>query len=557
MVARRPNAPYEQRMGQFALSRTQATRETVASVTGKIEPDARTPDALIQAQVIAFLTQPSAWPDAPASVDIIQTHGAVVFMAGDSVLKIKRAVHLPYFDFTTLERRRKFAGRELEINAPNAPEIYLGLVAITREVDGTLAIGGAGEPIEWAVHMARFRQDHVLSHIVEQQGLSKDLATTLADAVVKAHRSAPPVIAPSDTMDAVAAQVLSALSSSAAPHIAEARAQFSAAIQAALATSAAIRSTRAREGYIRRCHGDLHLGNLVLWKGAPVLFDAIEFDEHIATIDTLYDLAFLLMDLERYGARQSAHIVLNRYLWKTGDQRDVEGLAALPVFMGLRAGIRAMVTLDRARLMPDERPGLVARALETLQLGAALATPKPARLIVVGGLSGTGKTTLAARIAPNVGSAPGAIHLRTDLERKWLAGVSEFEHLPESAYSQDASNAVFARVLARAKLALSAGHSVILDGVFARPVERQAVEDLADETGARFNGLWLEAAPQIMKARVTQRVHDASDATAAVVEKQLELNTGNPGWPRLDSSIALADLYRNAMSAAGVTATTN
>lgn len=508
-------------------------------------------DDPLQAEVIAFLRQPASWPDAPRAVDTIETHGAIVFMAGDSVLKIKRAVKLPYFDFSTLEHRRRFSQRELAINAANAPGIYLGLIAITREHDGALAIGGSGAPVEWAVHMRRFGQDHLLSHVVEQHALTKELAIAVADAVVKSHECALPSSTPADALDPVAAQVLAALASTVAPELSPACDGFSAAIQSALNASAAIRAKRTREGHVRRCHGDLHLGNLVLWNGAPVLFDAIEFDERLATIDTLYDLAFLLMDLERYGARRSAHIVLNRYLWRTGDPHDVEGLAALPLFMGLRAGIRAMVTLDRARLSPGQDAALIARAAETLQLGTALASPATARLTVIGGLSGTGKTTLAAELAPDIGSAPGALHLRTDLERKWLAGVPEFERLPESAYTQEASNRVLARVMTRANLALAAGHSVVLDGVFARPAERQAVEDLARQAGVRFNGLWLEAPPAILKSRVAQRTSDASDATAAVVAKQLELDTGSPGWPRLDSSLALADLSRNARQILG------
>ena len=513
--------------------------------------------ALAQSEVLAFLAQPQAWPGTPPSVDVIETHGAVVFMAGDNVLKIKRAVKLPYFDFSTLERRRQFAHRELEINTVSAPEIYLGLVAITRQDDGKLAIGGTGTPIEWAVHMRRFGQDQLLSHIVEKTSLSSDLAAALADAIVKSHHTAQPSISRSDTLDTVAVQVVSTLSSTAEPRLAVPCAEFSAALQAALIASASIRSIRAQSGFIRRCHGDLHLANLVMWNGAPVLFDAIEFDEQLATIDTLYDLAFLLMDLQRHGARQSANIVLNRYLWKTGEALDLDGLAALPLFQGLRAGIRAMVTLDRARLKPAQRDALIARALETLELGTTLATPKPRQLIVIGGLSGTGKTTLAGQIAPRFGSAPGALHLRTDLERKWLAGVSEFEHLPQSAYTQDASDAVFVRVMDRARLALTAGHSVIVDGVFARPGERQAVEDLARATSASFNGLWLEAAPDVMKSRVTQRTNDASDATAAIVEMQLQMDTGTPTWPRLDSSASPVNVFRAALHALGLTLTTS
>ena len=489
-----------------------------------------------QREVLAFLRRPSAWLGSPPSVDVIETHGALIFMAGDEVLKVKRAVRLPYLDFTTLAARRRFLEREIEINAPYAPGLYRQVVPITRETDGQLAVGGTGEAVEWALRMRRFGQDQLLSHVINNPGLSKELAVALADAIVGYHQSAPCPSAPTEPMPDVYRSLAAALSNCNEPSVVAAVGNFKAAIADALSSSAEIRRLRTQSGYIRRCHGDLHLGNMVLWQGMPVPFDAIEFDEALATIDTLYDLAFLLMDLERHEARAAANVILNRYLWKTGDPLDLSGLRALPLFMGVRAGIRAMVALDRARLGAGSERDATGNVISTLELGTKLATPQPAQLIAVGGLSGTGKTTLAAALAPCLGSAPGAIHLRTDLERKWLAQVDEFTRLPESAYTLDATSSVYSRVMARARLALAAGHSVVVDGVFARPEERRAIAELARTMDVLFSGLWLEASPTVMAGRVGGRVADASDATPAVVERQLGLQTGTIEWARIETN---------------------
>ena len=489
-----------------------------------------------QTEVRAFLRQPAAWSGSPPSVDVIETHGALIFMAGDDVLKVKRAVRLPYLDFSTLDARRRFLLREIEINAPHALDLYRDVVAITRETDGRLAIGGIGTAVEWALRMRRFSQDELLSYVVNKSGLSKELAVALADAIVRYHQAAPCKPASTDPLPGVCGLLVPALSSCNEPSVIAAVGPFKSAIAIVLSSSAEIRRLRTQSGYIRRCHGDLHLGNIVIWQGTPVPFDAIEFDETLATIDTLYDLAFLLMDLERHQARATANVILNRYLWKTGDPMDLSALRALPLFMGVRAGIRAMVALDRARLGAGSERDVAGHVVSTLELGRKLAAPTPPQLIAVGGLSGSGKTTLAAALAPHIGNAPGAIHVRSDLERKWLAQIDEFTRLPESAYTPDASSAVYARVMMRARLALAAGHSVVVDGVFAKPEERRAIAELARTTDVPFSGLWLEASPAVMTARVASRVHDASDATSTIVEKQLALQLGPIEWARVEAT---------------------
>ena len=489
-----------------------------------------------QSEVFALLLSPDAWPRAAGPVECIETHGALVFMAGDETLKVRRAVKLPYLDFSTLEKRRTFAEREIALNAPHAPGLYRGLVAITREADAKLARDGQGETVEWAVHMARFQQDALLASVAKSAGVTDALATELADAVFAYHTSAPRCDNAADRVPQILRSVLISIAAAADPRFADISAQLTPPASGVLARSSAIRAQRAAFGHIRRCHGDLHLGNIVMWQGRPVPFDALEFDEDMATIDTLYDLAFLLMDLERHGARRAANIVLNRWLWRSGNPLDLAGLAALPLYLALRAAIRAMVALDKVGLGVGGMCAPTEAAFETMQQAKTYLSASQARLVAVGGLSGTGKTTLARSLAPALGVAPGAVHLRTDLERKWLAGVDEGQRLPSLAYTQDATRLAYDRMMSRAQTALRAGHSVIVDAVFADPAERDAIARLAGDCGVGFHGLWLDAAADTLKRRVTQRTGDASDATAAVVDRQLTYDLGDIGWSRIDAS---------------------
>ena len=510
-----------------------------------------------QTEVIAFLADTRSHTPRPARVEQIETHGALVFLAGDTALKIKRAVKLAYLDFSTLAAREAVCRREIEINLPNAPEIYRDVVAITRDAEGRLAIGGAGQAVEWAVRMARFGQDDLLSTIAEREGVDDALAAGLATMVVRAHAAAPlrEMHGHADHMRQIVDSVSDSLASGASgvPGAETRRLRFRELALARLDRSGPVLERRAAAGLVRRCHGDMHLANIVLWNGRPALFDAIEFDEALATIDVLYDLAFLLMDLDRRGQRRAARIVLDRYLAGSRRDLDLEALVAMPLFLGLRAAIRAMVAFDRSHIQSQpQRLSTERHALDTLGLAVAYLEPPPARLVAVGGLSGTGKTTLAAGLAPLLLPVPGALHLRSDVLRKMLAGVGELERLPAAAYSPAAGAKVYAELARVARLALIAGHSVVVDAVFAAPDERSMIERIASDTGARFDAIWLEATPELLHARVAARRGDASDATPEVVERQLTYDVGEIGWHRVAASSDPLAVLRAATTAASI-----
>jgi uncharacterized protein len=516
----------------------------IESLQGHCVP--RAPANEEQRDTIAFLGDPASFDPPPPRVERIDTHGAHIFLGPTDVFKIKRAVRYPYMDFSTVEKRHAACAREMEVNAANAPSIYKRLVPITRDADGHLAFAGRGVVVEWAVQMTRFREEDVLQHRAAVTPLSDGISKALADAVYRSHVRAPIVAQPSQksSIRSIAADVLGAL-----PALFEAGDQATLAILARRLSSRIqgvrpLLERRAQDGHVRRCHGDLHLGNIVLLNEQPTLFDAIEFDEALATTDTLYDLAFLLMDLENRGQRPAANVVFNRYLWRTQSKSDLEALQALPVFLGLRSSIRAMVGAQRAAFSGENLAGsraYLARAISYLQ------DSDPA-LVLIGGLSGSGKSTLAAALAPSVGRSPGALHLRSDLERKALFRAEEFDRLPEAAYGEPATADVYAVILHKAETALRAGQSVIADAVHAHPSERAAMVALAQRTGARVQTFWLDAPPKVLIERVAQRKNDASDATPQVVQRQMAYDLGQLEWTRLDASGPFEETLRTAMT---------
>ncbi|MBI3705736.1 MAG: AAA family ATPase, partial [Rhizobiales bacterium] len=435
-----------------------------------------------QQAVFDFLADPASHGGAP--VKRIDTHAASVFLAGERALKVKRAVRFPVLDYSTLAKRQAACAAEIEVNRAYAPAIYRGVLAITREADGRLAIGGKGAPVEWAVEMRRFDESKTLDRLAERDGIDGRLADALGRAVAQAHAAAPTVADAgfADELAEFIAQNDAELAASPNLFAPAAVSALTAASRSALARVRPLLAERERNGLVRRCHGDLHLGNIALIDGAPVLFDAIEFDPRIATGDVLYDLAFLLMDLIERGLKTAANVVLNRYLMETRRADDLDALAALPLLLSLRAAIRAKVSAER---QPRDA-GIEQRARDYFALAQTLLTPPAPKLIAVGGLSGTGKSLLTRALAAELPPAPGAVWLRSDVERKAQFGVAETERLPQASYARAATAKVYDALTDKARRVLAAGHSAIVDAVFADPAERAAIEQAAGT--AAFHG---------------------------------------------------------------------
>ncbi len=474
-------------------------------------------------------------------VERIDTHGAMVFLAGTRAYKVKRAVRYPYMDFSTLELRRVNCEREVALNRRTAPDLYLGVEAVVRGADGRLSLGGPGQAIEWAVVMRRFDQNGLCDRLARAGRLKPELMRALAEAIAAFHGAAESLAGAEAAgggaagLGAVIAENLAELSQRPELFPAAEVAAFERASRAALGRLAPLLDQRLEAGFVRRCHGDLHLRNICVIDGRPTIFDAIEFNDAIACIDVLYDLAFLLMDLEHRGLRPYANLVLNRYL---RDEAALAGLAALPLFLSARAAVRAKVSVSLAASQADAAAarGLRDEAVAYFRAAQAYLEPAPPRLVALGGLSGTGKTSLGRELAPGIGAPPGAVHLRSDVLRKALSGVENLTRLPSEAYTRAAGREVYAELARRARGGLGAGRAVIVDAVYAKPEERAAVEVLARDLAVPFHGLWLECPEAVMVARVAARTGDASDATAEVVRRQLGYDLGAVAWHRIEAS---------------------
>lgn len=488
-----------------------------------------------QGEAIDFLSRPEAYGGV-GPIERIDTHISIVFLCGRRAYKLKRAVTYPYLDYSSLELRRAACEREVRLNRRTALDLYRAVIAVTREPDGRLALGGHGEPLEWLVEMVRFDDSLLLDRLAAAGRLELHLVTQLAGAVASFHEGALPRRDHGGT-----ASMRSVVEGNRIEMVGDAGGTLDRNTCAALCreSDAAIDQhdflleARRMHGLVRQCHGDLHLHNVFLRDGQPTLFDAIEFNDDLACIDVMYDFAFLLMDLVFRNLPRHANAAMNAYLERRPDYR---GLSLLPLFLSCRAAIRAKVAAAAAAVQHDSQDAARLRAEAQTYLGLAqrLLRPSPPALIAVGGLSGSGKSTLAGLLAPAIGPVPGAVVVRTDVIRKQLFGVDPPHPLPASAYEPEVSARVYARGLHAAEACIRSGHAAIVDAVFAEPHHRCAVERLAAEAGVPFTGLWLEVPYDLAAERLASRSGDASDATPRVLRAQARTPVGTIAWPRID-----------------------
>lgn len=461
----------------------------------------------------------------------IQTHISHLFVGGEVAWKLKRAVKLPYADFSTVRQRLACCQREVELNRRTAPRHYLGVRRITLGPDG-LAFDGPGELVDAVVEMRAFDQSSLLDRLAVRGDLTLLLAERLATAIARLHECCPPDHRPGSERVAEVLSVNEASLSQTRVFPRDEVAHLNAAFRAAAAAWRAELDARAEAGRVRLAHGDLHLRNIFLDGDAPVIFDCIEFNDALATVDLLYDLAFLLMDLRHRGLPDLANLVLNRYLDQTGDEG---GMALVPFFMALRAAVRAHVTATAI----DEGADTAVRRAEArayFDLARRLLHAPPAVVVAVGGLSGSGKSTVAEMLAAQIGGGAGARYLSSDRQRKALHGVAPETRLPPEAYGAESSGQVYRAIIERAQRLAATGVSVVTDAVFARPAERTRIAASAEAANVPFHGFWLDAPAELLRGRVARRKGGPSDATLTVLEAQLSYDLGPIAWTRLDAA---------------------
>jgi len=495
-----------------------------------------------QSATVAFLSDVKSYGiDGP--VQVHQTHGSFVFLAGEHAYKLKRAVRFPYMDYSTPVRRRRMCERELVVNQRMAPALYESVRSIVKDgAEWRFSSPDDEKAVDWVVVMRRFSQADLFEEMRKAGRLDISHMLALAEVIAAFHRDAPI----KDSFGGAAGiravvEENAAILQNVSPEVLP---QSQVATYAELSNSwlrnlRPLLGLRRRTGFVRQCHGDLHLNNICMFAGKPTLFDAIEFADAFSCIDVAYDLAFILMDLDSHGMRAHANALLNRYLECNG---DYAGLAALPLFLACRAAIRAHVAIA---LQANAAATKVAPA-RLLETAISYLRPDEPRLVVVGGLSGTGKSMLARSLAPAIGRAPGAAVLRSDVIRKAMLHVPQNQRLDASAYSPSASFLVYDRLLDFAAAALRAGHSVIADAVFGNDMERNRIETLARDAGVKLHAFWLSAPRAVLEERIARRQGDASDADIEVLAAQIRNVSIPEHWSKISAARPAATVLAEA-----------
>ena len=481
----------------------------------------------------------------------IATYASLVFLGTHRALKLKRAVRFAFLDFSTPERRLRFCEAELALNRRTAPRLYVAVRRITREADGRLALDGTGQLVDAVVEMRRFEDGDLFDSLAQHDELAPAVMTHLAQRIANFHKLAETSRAHGGAAAFGRVLDMNEQGLSAASLFPTSQAnELTAGFREALRRLGPLLDRRREQGKVRRCHGDLILRNICLFEKEPTLFDCLEFDEDLATIDVLYDLAFLLMDLWHRNQRNLANLVLNRYL----DELDeTDGLALMPFFMAMRAAVRALVTsLQASEALPDHSAPLRDEAVAYFDLASSLIKPVVPILVAVGGLSGSGKSTATSSIAPALGSPPGARVLSSDRIRKALYGVVAESALPAAAYGPEVSERAYTELRSRARATLAAGCAVVVDAVHDRPAERKAIEVVGREAGVTFGGFWLAAPLKVLLSRLAERHGDPSDANATVLLAQASRDWGDVTWHRIDAESDPAGTRKTMLAALAV-----
>jgi len=463
-------------------------------------------------QLIEALCHGGAYPHPTGDIELITTHISFVLLTGEFAYKIKKPVRLPFVDFSTLESRRRSCEDEVRLNRRLSGELYLDVVPIGGSPDAPRV--GATPAIEYAVKMHQFSPALTLDRLMDHRSIDASDVRALAERIADFHGGLPPTHGRAP--ERVALDNFAALMSAANPEERERVEVLGVWLRnAAIALADEFRQ-RERDGYIRECHGDLHLGNLVWLHDRILPFDCLEFDIALRCIDTIDEVAFLVMDFMAHAHEELAYEFLNRYLEASG---DYGGVRELRFYLVHRALVRRYVKLLSTT---DRRPSVHKPYLE---LAERLIADRAPILVITHGLSGSGKTTITNQL---IGCLP-AIRVRSDIERKRLHGLEPAQRsgagLGTGLYSRPKSDATYDALLANAGDALSAGVNIIVDAAFLERARREAFAELATRSGARFVVLSVTADEAVLRERVRQRQErggDASEAGVAVLESQLQ-----------------------------------
>lgn len=493
-----------------------------------------------QAPLLKHLEDPNVYSHPVRAVRHLETHISHIFLTGKFAYKIKKPVNLGFLDFTSLEQRRYFCGEELRLNRRLAPQLYREVVPIGASATGQY-IEGAAMPVEYAVKMREFPQSSRFDHLLAQGALAAWQIDALADRVASFHKQIPRTARSDDygsprmvwtNFNQLLGQLRSSISQL-GKHAGEA-----ASIEVIEAWCGPeydrlknVLNERKRAGFIRECHGDLHLENIAWWRDAPQIFDAIEFNTHLRWIDVMSEIAFTTMDLIVRGRPDYAHRFLNRYLETTG---DYAGVQLLPLYEVYRSLVRAMVDC-----LVEEQGGINTSneyrpdCREYLAFAEQALIPRKRALVLMHGYSGSGKSTAAQRMLETT----GAIRIRSDVERKRLHGLAKNNHrarekLLGGLYDAESTRATYRQLARLAYQVLDAGFPVVIDAASLKAWQRELFRNLARRLGVAFWLVSCRADETVLHERLDARASagaDVSDAGPEVL--RLQLDSSDPLTP--------------------------
>ncbi|GAB4213414.1 MAG: bifunctional aminoglycoside phosphotransferase/ATP-binding protein [Synechococcales cyanobacterium] len=474
------------------------------------------------AALVQAMGQPEFYPHpVKTPIQVIQTHISYIFLTGDFAYKVKKPMNFGFLDFTTLEQRHHFCQEELRLNQRGAADLYMAVLPITL-INGQWQLGGDGDPVEYALQMRQFPQECLLTRYFEQQALTPALVAELGQVVAEFHAHTPTdayvtsfgrVEQVRVAFDENYAQTVGYIGRA---QTAEQFQQTQAFTDAFFATHSALFEQRMQQGKIRECHGDLHLGNICYWQNRFYLFDCIEFNEPFRLVDVMYDVAYGVMDLQLRQRPDLANLYLNTYLEYSGDW---EGVHVLGIYLIRQSYVRAKVLsflLDDAQASPTDKAQAATNASQYYRLAWSYTQPRQGSLILISGLSGSGKSTVARYMAQHHRDPFGAIHIRSDAVRKHLGGIPLHQKGDDSLYSEAMTQRTYDRLLALGTGLAQAGYTVILDAKY----DRQRWREQVGQSGIPYRILHCSAPDEVIRQRLNQRQGDIADATAALITQQ-------------------------------------
>lgn len=475
-----------------------------------------------QSELIKQMQTPEFYPHpVTLPIEVVQTHVSTVFLTGNYAYKLKKPVNFGFLDYSTLEKRKHFLEEELRMNKDISPNLYLEILPISQ-INENFSLNSADQTVEFTLKMNQFPQENLFINMFEAGKLTEEDMVKLGELVADFHNH-------TITNDYIKSfgkvekigQSITENYQQTAKYIGLAQTQqhyeeTKAFTDNFLSTRQTILQQRQDQDKIRECHGDLHLKNICLWEDKIQLFDRIEFNEPFRFVDVMYDVAFAVMDLDARGKQDFGNIFLNTYIERTGDW---EGLQVLPLYLSRQAYVRAKVTsflLDDPAIPQTEKDHAQKSADDYYNLAWKYTQRPQGKLILMSGLSGSGKSTIAKNLAQEI----NAIHLRSDAVRKHLAGISIKEKGDNSIYSPEMTEKTYNRLLELGKLLTKQGFTVILDAKYDQVNLRQPVLDFVNQNNLNLEILYCDAPLEVLSDRLNKRSGDISDATADLLQQQ-------------------------------------